>query len=386
MYTLNEQQIERILNDIRARGVNTESLQLNLLDHICCIVEQNLEPDGDFEAFYTRTIKTFYKKELSEIEEEAQLLLTYKNYYGMKKIMLASGIASAVLITVGIVFKFMQWPGASANIVLGVSTFSLVFLPLVFLLKAKENNTLRDRVIYALGITPGILLSMAILFKLMYWPGANVMGLAALIITGGVFLPVYFFNGIRHAESKLNTIVTSILIVAGCGLFMSLMRIPATTQRQSVAETGFYVNNEQILQTELSQLQYDSKNTNVFTSPQSVAINHLCEGLKQYLVQRETGKAHIPADFNHNTDLLSEGRICKHIEPDMDPYNDIEALKAYITRYNATVAGSKLKQIPYDSNSFADRNTRITTMLNDLVQIQMVLVQNERAQLNTFRQ
>jgi hypothetical protein len=91
MYTLNEQQIDRILNDIRARGVNTESLQLNLLDHICCIVEQNLEPDGDFEDFYARTIKTFYKKELSEIEEEAQLLLTYKNYYAMKKIMITSG-------------------------------------------------------------------------------------------------------------------------------------------------------------------------------------------------------------------------------------------------------------------------------------------------------
>jgi hypothetical protein len=385
MYTLNEQQIERILNDIRARGVNTESLQLNLLDHICCIVEQNLEPDGDFEAFYARTIKTFYKKELSEIEEEAQILLTYKNYYAMKKIMLASGIASALLITIGIVFKFMQWPGALANIVLGVSMFSLVFLPLVFLLKAKENKVLRERVIYALGIAPGIILSMAILFKLMYWPGANVMGVAALIITGGVFLPVYFFNGIRHAESKLNTIVTSILIVAGCGLFMSLIRIPAGTQRQHVSDTAFFVNNEQILQTELSQLQRDTKNVNVFTSPQSVAINHLCEGVKQYLVQRETGKAHIPANFNHDNELLGEGRTCMHIEPGTDPYTDLEALRTYIAQYNAALTGNELKQIPYDSNTFADRNMRITTLLNDLVQIQMVLVQNEREQLNSIR-
>jgi multisubunit Na+/H+ antiporter MnhB subunit len=382
MYTLNEQQIDRILNDIRARGVKTESLQLNLLDHICCIVEQNLEPDGDFEDFYARTIKTFYIKELGEIEEEAQLLLTYKNYYAMKKIMITSGIISALCISIGILFKFMQWPGAAAGIVLGVSTFSLVFLPLVFLLKAKENKALRDRVIYALGIAPGILLSLAILFKIMYWPGANVMGLTALILTGAVFLPVYFFNGIRHAESKLNTMVTSILIVAGCGLFMSLMRIPATGHKQSVADTAFFVHNQQILQTELSQLQHDANTTNVFTTPQSAAINHLCEAVKQYLVQRETGKAHIPANFNQTTDLLSEGRISKHIEPDMDPYSDIEALRTHITQYNATVAGSKLKEIPYDSNTFADRNVRITTMLNDLVQIQMVLVQNEREQLS----
>ncbi|HLP22057.1 MAG TPA: hypothetical protein VK174_17205, partial [Chitinophagales bacterium] len=67
MYCLTEQQIDRILNDIRARGVKTESLQLNLLDHICCIVERDLEPEGDFETFYQATLKTFYKHELREI-------------------------------------------------------------------------------------------------------------------------------------------------------------------------------------------------------------------------------------------------------------------------------------------------------------------------------
>mgnify|MGYP006313805075 CR=1 FL=1 len=69
MYCLSPQQIDYILNDIRARGVKLESLQLNLLDHVCCIVEQNLEADGNFEEFYNATIKTFYKDELREIEQ-----------------------------------------------------------------------------------------------------------------------------------------------------------------------------------------------------------------------------------------------------------------------------------------------------------------------------
>ena len=43
MYYLSDQQIEYILNDIRRNGVEMEDLQLNLLDHICCIIEQNLE-------------------------------------------------------------------------------------------------------------------------------------------------------------------------------------------------------------------------------------------------------------------------------------------------------------------------------------------------------
>ena len=81
MYCLSDKQIEYILNDIRRNGVEMEDLQLNLLDHICCIIEQNLEENGDFENFYSATLKTFYKKELREIEEETKTLLTFKNYY-----------------------------------------------------------------------------------------------------------------------------------------------------------------------------------------------------------------------------------------------------------------------------------------------------------------
>ena len=47
MYNLSEQQIEYILNDIRRNGVEMEDLQLNLLDHICCIIEQNLKEGAE---------------------------------------------------------------------------------------------------------------------------------------------------------------------------------------------------------------------------------------------------------------------------------------------------------------------------------------------------
>lgn len=101
MYQISDQQIDYILNDISARGVEMESLQQNLLDHVCCIIENNLEENGDFENFYQKTIKSFYKDELWEIEEETLLLLTYKNYYTMKKIMINSGIAAATFFIIG---------------------------------------------------------------------------------------------------------------------------------------------------------------------------------------------------------------------------------------------------------------------------------------------
>src|ERR1051325_2086139 len=96
MYTLNEQQIDFILRDIKSRGVEMEDLQVSLLDHICCIIECELEPDGDFESFYRKIIPKFFKKELREIEEETILLLTFKNYYSMRKTMMITGTASVV--------------------------------------------------------------------------------------------------------------------------------------------------------------------------------------------------------------------------------------------------------------------------------------------------
>ncbi|MBC7554972.1 MAG: hypothetical protein H7257_13460 [Taibaiella sp.] len=61
MYCISDKQIDYILSDISARGVELESLQLNLLDHICCLIENGLEENGDFERFYQEIIRKFYK-------------------------------------------------------------------------------------------------------------------------------------------------------------------------------------------------------------------------------------------------------------------------------------------------------------------------------------
>jgi len=78
MYCLCDEQIDFILNDLREHGIHTESLQMNLLDHICILIEQGLEEGGDFREFYTATIPSFYKQELRELEEETHFLLRSK--------------------------------------------------------------------------------------------------------------------------------------------------------------------------------------------------------------------------------------------------------------------------------------------------------------------
>ena len=78
METLTDQQVDFIARVIRAHGIQLEDLQDNLLDHICILVEQGLEQGGSFEEVLARVFRTFYRKELYELEEEALFLSSVK--------------------------------------------------------------------------------------------------------------------------------------------------------------------------------------------------------------------------------------------------------------------------------------------------------------------
>ena len=65
MFVLSEQQVSFILDDIRRNGIELEELQLNLLDHICCVIENEMSPEQDFDEFYRIVIARFYKREAS---------------------------------------------------------------------------------------------------------------------------------------------------------------------------------------------------------------------------------------------------------------------------------------------------------------------------------
>ncbi|HRD38307.1 MAG TPA: hypothetical protein PLC65_06720 [Bacteroidia bacterium] len=111
MYRVSDEQIEFILDDIKKRGIEMEDLQLNLLDHICCILERELKETDDFNAKYNKTIKQFFKSELWEIEEETVGLLYFKNYYKMKRflyILLVLSLSYNAIVLARLGYEFYQ--------------------------------------------------------------------------------------------------------------------------------------------------------------------------------------------------------------------------------------------------------------------------------------
>ena len=222
MFSLTEEQIAFIENDIRVRGITSPDLSIDVLDHICCIIENSLDEYKTFDHVYQETLLLFGDKGLKEIQDETNRVLTFKHYYLMNSTMKISGYVSSLLILFGSIFKFNHWPGASVMLVVGVFFLTVLFMPLLFILKFKasaENN--RSVVLSIIGFVAALLICCGVLFRVMHWPGSrmiSVMG-GVLLILG--YLPVYFISVHKNTTNKMNATATIILIIAGVGLFIT---------------------------------------------------------------------------------------------------------------------------------------------------------------------
>jgi hypothetical protein len=59
MLSLTEEQVAFIENDIKVRGITSPDLSIDLLDHICCLIEHELDEYRNFEAVYQKTLLLF---------------------------------------------------------------------------------------------------------------------------------------------------------------------------------------------------------------------------------------------------------------------------------------------------------------------------------------
>lgn len=166
MYCLSDQEVDFILKDIIARGIITEDIQYNLLDHICIIIEQGLQQNGDFKEFYFSIIQTFYRHDLSEIEMETRILSTYKKHLVFNRkqfFFLLFLIFIGPFIAYNILWIDMNWQSSRWDIpidIWGNSVAyalwpSLIFL-VIFLTPEKFEPLIPKKSMILMGIKPFI--------------------------------------------------------------------------------------------------------------------------------------------------------------------------------------------------------------------------------------
>jgi hypothetical protein len=220
MAIIKDEHIDFILNDISNRGVVISDLKENILDHVCCIIEKEMPVDADFHAFYEEVIPRFFNNDLKEIQKETDYLLSSRYIDVLTIVLKISGFSSVVVLMLGMYYKLNHLQGTGLLLLIGVVLFSLIFLPVLILLKLKDKDLKTNKLIVIVGFLLAFMASVSCLFKIMQWPWATLMREISTIVFLVLFVPLYYFSTSNSPEKKLTGLInTIIMLVIGLLLF-----------------------------------------------------------------------------------------------------------------------------------------------------------------------
>jgi hypothetical protein len=276
----------------------------------------------------------------------------------------------------------MHWPGASFGILLGIGLLSLVFLPLMFILKMKEKQQVKDKLTIGIGALAGILISLGILFKVMHWPFANIMMNSSMVILLFLFLPFYFFTGIRNPETKVNTTVSTILFISAAGLLLTLMRSPRASLLIDTQLIKAYLQDEKLLQAEKVAVNEASDSTQKELAAKGNEILTFCEAFKKRFIELETENSSkdLKADFESNNIVMHEHTIQAGFKNEfyLEQSNKLEKL---VADYNTLVKTNSQLPIEFELTQASKEANSLSCfiMLGQLNQIERTVLHNQRA-------
>ena len=414
MFSLTEEQIAFIENDIKVRGITSPDLSIDLLDHICCVIENELDGYRNFDTVYQETLLLFGEKGLKEIQDETNRLLTFKHYYIMNSTMKISGYISSLMILSGAFFKFNHLPGANVLMLVGVFLLTVLFLPLLFILKFKESaESNRSVALSITGFVAAFLICIGIFFKIMHWPGAQFM-----IISGGVllllgYLPIYFISIYKNTTNKLNSTATVILIIAGVSLLSTetwISGIPRTTSDsfwRGVTESNDLLNfsiqeNDKRYEKVAKQLSTDSssrksesilqlKNATdelmTYTKKMKAFLISKTEGISEAEAEKIKLDALRTAGGGGLPDILfgepSSPYSAKQLQNKIESYKQVVEKIAPSTDLNRLNTGNFMmygKEVSWEQSNFDQ--LPIALIIFNIIRIELGIIATESAALN----
>ena len=215
---------ERIKADLASRGLTYDRLIDDVLDHVCCLVEEFMYQGNDFETSYNLVLNTIGENRLLEIQHQTLLNLD-KKFQQMKNFTYVFGLTSAVLTIIGSFFKSMHWPGSGILLTVGIGLIVLVFLPLYFTTSYREQPEKKNPVYAIVGYITLALLLIGSLLKVMHWPGANMMIMtgAGFLVIG--FVPLYVVNAFQRGGKGRVNLPYIIMLLVGVALVMLFSNI-----------------------------------------------------------------------------------------------------------------------------------------------------------------
>jgi len=203
--TLSEDQIITIRQELELNGVTISTLKDDLLDHLCCDIERQMDEGKDFAEALSNAVTELAPRGLHGIQHETFLLLNPK-MIPMKKLTYTIGLVSSMMMALGWLMSILHLPGSGNLATVGVGSigfamFILLFLPLFAFSKFKAGNQLlpyeKNRI--RAGLLSGFITLAGVLFKVLHLPGASELIFIGVVLFIFAFLPLLFYGMYRKA-------------------------------------------------------------------------------------------------------------------------------------------------------------------------------------------
>jgi hypothetical protein len=182
------QDIEQIRGDIIKQEISFSHLLDELIDHVCCDVENEMLNGLTFSEAYRNVRQKIGPDRFSDIQKETLYEVDSK-YRKMKKTMKISGIAGTILFGLAALFKIQHWPLAGIMMTLGALILSFVFLPSSLGVLWKETHNRKRIFLFVAAFLMGFFFIMGTLFKVMHWPGASFIFVISALAMLLLFIP-----------------------------------------------------------------------------------------------------------------------------------------------------------------------------------------------------
>ncbi|MCG2612943.1 hypothetical protein LZZ85_01585 [Terrimonas sp. NA20] len=196
--TLSEWQISQVENRIDESNIGIEELRNDLIDHLCCCIEADMNAGLSFDEALRRAWIQVCPNGAKEIETET-LFLLHKTIYLMKKITYLSGLFASVFMIIGSLMRFLHWSNSNSVFAIGILSFVFVFLPLFLSIRFRHSASPAEKAGNLAGIAGAVITGAGVSFKMLHYPGADLLITTGICLLTFVLLPFLFYSAYKKA-------------------------------------------------------------------------------------------------------------------------------------------------------------------------------------------
>ena len=239
MPELSLQNIEQISHDISRQEISFSHLLDELIDHVCCDVENEMLSGLSFSEAYQRVKLKIGHDCFRQIQKDTLYAVDFK-YRNMRNTMKISGIAGTVLFGLAALFKIQHWPLAGVMMTLGAFILALIFLPSALGVLWKETHNKNRILLFVSGFIAGAFFITGTLFKVQHWPGADVVIMISVLAALLLFFPAVISMILKDEEIKK---IRGVAFTAATGAIIYLLGMLFKIQHWALANILIFIGS-----------------------------------------------------------------------------------------------------------------------------------------------